>query len=694
MKKYRAKRERKSKLYAGWKSRLDQWFAVNAPTEEGQRRGRLLAQFIAILIVLILALTLDNLLNWALASSAQDGGNIPLDVLSLAILGGLWTLNRHGHTKFAAHVILLLGVFSGSIIYVIGYNNFALIYLVFPILLASFVLKPSWSFVYGAISVFGYSLAHFAVNPPYPYNTEVVLAFFALSAISFLSASLLEDVLKNAQRSETQYRNLVERIPAIIYTAAMDKAKTRLFVSPQVEKILGFTQAEYLADSELWQKLIHPDDLHRILGESEYFYATGEPFISEYRSFTRDGRVLWLHDEAVILLDAKGRPQFIQGVRMDITEQKQAEEKIKIPLARLASLRAIDTAIMSTHDLRMIFFIVLNQAIARLQVDAASILLFNPSTNTLELGAAQGFHTSGIEKKQVRLGEGIAGRAAEEGIILHEHRLTKEYFLSTAPSLAEEGFTCFYAAPLISKGKVKGVLEVFERGHRHHDRDWVDFLNSLAGQTAIAIDNASLFNDLQRSNADLRLAYETTLEGWSAALDLRDRETEGHTQRVTKLTEQIAKSMSITGDELLNIRRGSLLHDIGKMGVPDHILLKQGSLTKPEWAVMRKHPQFAYDLLYPIPYLRNALDIPYCHHEKWDGSGYPRGLKGAEIPQAARIFAVVDVYDALTSDRPYRKGWTKQQTLDHIREQAGEHFDPRIVETFLQMMQTDNADKN
>jgi len=455
-----------------------------------------------------------------------------------------------------------------------------------------------------------------------------------------------------------------------------------------VERILGFTPEEYLADSELWSELIHPDDRQRILGEAEYFYATGEPFISEYRTFTRDGQTLWLHDEAVMLGDITGKFQFIQGVRMDITERKLAEEKIKTPLAQLASLRAIDAAIMSTHDLRMIFYILLSQTIAKLQVHAARILLFNPAEKILEFGAAQGFRTAGIEKAHVHLGEEIAGRAVLEGRLTDGHRLTKEFFASTVPVLAEEGFTCFYAVPLISKGKIKGVLEVFEREHLHHDRGWVDFLNSLAGQAAIAIDNVSLFNDLQRSNADLSLAYESTLEGWSAALDLRDRATEGHTQRVAKLTEQIAISMGITGNELLNIRRGALLHDIGKVGVPDRILHKRGPLTSNEWKTMRSHPQFAYDMLSPIGYLHEALDIPFCHHEKWDGSGYPRGLKGEEIPLAARIFAVVDVYDALTSDRPYRPGWSHRKTLQYIRDQAGIHFDANIVELFMRQMET------
>ena len=521
--------------------------------------------------------------------------------------------------------------------------------------------------------------------------TAALLALFNRDLKSALdnarqSAQTIRAREEALRESEVKYRSLVERIPAIIYTAAMDETKTRLYVSPQVKRILGFTQEEYLANPELWRELLHPDDRQRILGESEYFYATGEPFISEYRTFTRDGRVVWVHDEAVILRDTSGKPQFIQGVRMDITELKQVEEKIKTPLAQLASLRAIDVAIMSTHDLRMIFYILLSQTIAKLDVDAARILLFNSATKILEFGAAQGFYAADIEKAHVQLGEEIAGRAVQEGILIDGHRLTKEFFSTNAPVFADEGFTCFYAVPLISKGKIKGALEVFEREHLHHDRGWVDFLNSLAGQAAIAIDNASLFLDLQRSNTDLRLAYETTLEGWSAALDLRDRETEGHTQRVTKLSQQIAKSMGITGNELLNIRRGSLLHDIGKVGVPDRILHKRGPLTNGEWKTMRKHPQFAYDMLSPIAYLHSALDIPYCHHEKWDGSGYPRGLKGEEIPLAARIFAVADVYDALISDRPYRKGWSRKKALKYIREQTGIHFDPRVVEVFLREM--------
>jgi putative nucleotidyltransferase with HDIG domain len=195
--------------------------------------------------------------------------------------------------------------------------------------------------------------------------------------------------------------------------------------------------------------------------------------------------------------------------------------------------------------------------------------------------------------------------------------------------------------------------------------------------------NTALYNDLQLSNQELKDSYETTLEGWSRALDLRDKDTEGHTQRVTELTLQIARAMGFTPEQLVHVRRGALLHDIGKMGVPDVILHKPGLLSEEEWHLMRRHPELAFELLSPIQYLEPALDIPHYHHEKWDGTGYPEKLKGEQIPLAARIFAVVDVYDALTSDRPYRSAWPKENALEYIRLQSGTHFDPAVVDVFL-----------
>ena len=194
-----------------------------------------------------------------------------------------------------------------------------------------------------------------------------------------------------------------------------------------------------------------------------------------------------------------------------------------------------------------------------------------------------------------------------------------------------------------------------------------------------------LAEELQSANEELERAYKTTLEGWTGVLDLRDKETEGHSRRVTEATVKLALSMGIAEEDMTNIRRGALLHDIGKIGIPDGILLKPGTLTEDEWEIMRMHPVYAHKLLSHINFLEEAAVIPHCHHERWDGTGYPRGLKGEDIPLAARIFSVVDVWEALRSDRPYRKAWPEEKVREYIRSQSGTHFDPQVVEAFLQM---------
>jgi putative nucleotidyltransferase with HDIG domain len=229
------------------------------------------------------------------------------------------------------------------------------------------------------------------------------------------------------------------------------------------------------------------------------------------------------------------------------------------------------------------------------------------------------------------------------------------------------------------------VLETFHRAPLDPDEEWLDFLQTLAGQAAIAIEDAQLFQNLQKSNIELLQAYDATIEGWSRALDLRDKETEGHTRRVTEMAIMLGGKFGMSDKELQYVRWGGLLHDIGKMAVPDRILLKPDTLTSEETEIMKQHPLFALQMLSAIHYLKPALDIPYCHHERWDGTGYPRGLKGEEIPLAARIFAIADVYDALSSDRPYRSRWAEADVIEYIRQHAASIFDPQIVNVFLQM---------
>ncbi len=359
----------------------------------------------------------------------------------------------------------------------------------------------------------------------------------------------------------------------------------------------------------------------------------------------------------------------------------------QLRLERLSSLRRIDQTISSSMDLRMTLGILLGQVLHQLDVDAAAVLLYRSELQSLQFIAGQGFRTQALQFTDLRLGQGFAGRAALEQrtVKVNDLAATQTGFLRS-PEFRTEGFVTYIGVPLVAKGNITGVLEIYHRQALEPDSEWMVFLETLAGQAAIAIDNIRLFEDLQSSNLQLRQAYDATIEGWAQALELRDMETKGHSHRAVELTQALARKMGIGDRKLTHIRWGVLLHDIGKMGVPDAVLQKPGPLTHEEWEIMREHPVHAYKWLSPISYLRPALDIPYCHHEKWDGTGYPQGLKEEHIPLSARIFSIVDVWDALLSDRPYRKAWTQKKALAYLREQSGQHFDPRVVEAFIELL--------
>jgi PAS domain S-box-containing protein/putative nucleotidyltransferase with HDIG domain len=451
------------------------------------------------------------------------------------------------------------------------------------------------------------------------------------------------------------------------------------------QKLTGYNEDELKNIS--WNNVLTPPEwLESEMQSLAELRPNKQSVIYEKEYFHKSGKRIPIELVVHAFYDTDGNVTHYYAFITDLTQRKQAEGKIRRQLDYLTALQDIDRAIASALGMHLSLNSLISKAISLLAVDAAAVLLVNSATNTLHYTVGEGFRTNLSKAANIKLENGYAGRVAlEQRIVKIPNPLDDPNNLFLTEFFKEDGFASYHGAPLIIKGKVIGVLEVFHRSLVKRDQEWLDFFNALAGQAAIAVNNAELFDNLQRSNIELVQAYDATIEGWSRAMDLRDKETEGHTLRVTDTALRLAALMSIGNAEQVQIRRGALLHDIGKLGVPDAILLKPGKLTDEEWVIMRQHPTYAYKMLSSVDYLKPALDIPYCHHEKWDGTGYPRGLKGEDIPFAARIFAVVDVWDALRSDRPYRASWSKEKVLDYIRAESGKHFDPQVVDAFLQI---------
>ena len=455
------------------------------------------------------------------------------------------------------------------------------------------------------------------------------------------------------------------------------------FVNPAFCRLTGYAPEEILGETP--RILQGPKTDWNLMKTLRDNLIQGEGFKGETVNYRKDGSEYTVEWEIGPLRGLDGVTTHFVATQRDVTERRNAQLQARQQLERLAALRAVDMSIIHENDLRFTLKLVLDQVREILGVDAAAMLILNRDSKTLDVTARRGFSAEYVSPMQEGDDE-PAVIAAREGRVITLLDLPDggaAYLAKVAAS--GERFADYYAVPLVAKGVLRGVMELFQRDTLHPEQDWLEFLETLSGQAAIAVDNAALFADLQRANAELVTSHDATIEGWSRALDLRDKETEGHSERVTDMTVRMAARLHIEGEPLMQIRRGALLHDVGKLGVPDAILLKPGPLTEEEWELMQQHPTYAYEMLYPITFLRDALAIPYCHHEKWDGSGYPNGLAGEDIPFPARLFALADVWDALRSDRPYRAGWPADKVREHIAELAGTHFDPAVVEIFLQM---------
>jgi PAS domain S-box-containing protein/putative nucleotidyltransferase with HDIG domain len=497
---------------------------------------------------------------------------------------------------------------------------------------------------------------------------------------------------EEARRSERVYRALIENSFDGVALLGSDMALRA--VGEVAARALG---VEPRADVDgAPRELIHPAD-RQVFAEAVARLA-GRPQEREtvtYRTRDAQGRWHWLEGTLTNLADDPDIGAHVLHFH-DVTGRVRAAEEVahlnaqlERRLQHLQALRRIDMAITNAIDVGLALDIFLEQVQADLGVEAAGVLLYESHGQTLKPTAGRGFGVP-IAEDELRLGDGLAGYAALEQRTVHVPDLRADGRLgASVEAAAQVGFVSYWAVPMLTKGQLQGVIELYTRAPLVPDGEWFEFLETFADQGAIAVESAQLFRSLERSNIELQLAYDRTIEGWAYALDLKDEETAGHSKRVTRLTVRMAQRIGMDAKEIVHVQRGALLHDIGKMGIPDSILLKRGPLTPEERQEIERHPVYAYELLSPIEFLRPAIDIPYCHHEKWDGSGYPRGLVGEQIPVPARIFAIVDVFDALTSDRPYRAAWDRERTLAHIAEQSGSHFDPALVDAFMEMIRSD-----
>ena len=447
-----------------------------------------------------------------------------------------------------------------------------------------------------------------------------------------------------------------------------------VFANSALVEMVGYSVEEFEAMSlEEVRAFVYPDDRQMVWTRYADRLAGKEPPPRyDFRLIRKDGGLCWVEMVATTV-EFGGKPA-IQVALMDITERVHHEREQRAIVTVATSMRAAETR-------SELVTLLLEQVIQVLDADGVALAMRDPANGDSVFETALGVWEN-VVGGRVPAGEGLTGSVitSEEPYLNNDvgedSRLAITEILSTTRAIA--------GAPLIAANETIGVLWMGRRAEIAEDDRLL--LTAIAEMTASALRRIGLHEEVERSHLELTEAYDSTLEGWARALELRDSDTEGHTRRAVELTLRLSTLLGMRDGELVHLRRGALLHDIGKMAIPDKILRKPGALYDHEWEIMRRHPVYAHEMLSQISYLRPALDIPYCHHERWDGTGYPRGCAGEEIPLAAGIFAVVDVWDALLSDRSYRSAWSEEETLAHIRAESGSHFDPKIVEVFLEVV--------
>ena len=511
--------------------------------------------------------------------------------------------------------------------------------------------------------------------------------------------------IKNQQQlkeSEERFRVLYNESPDL-YVTVDAKTGNILMCNETILKETGFQK-----DQIVGQKI-----------ESLYDEDYREIAIQGFKNFRQTGQI---RDEECFLRCADGSRiptslnadgvydedhKLLYGVYAwrDISERQALQKKADRYLKQQVAANQLALSLGETNDLDKIYEIIFSHIKTLMDVDNFGVSFFDEEKKQIRAGyiIADGtvvdvdalpVHSlkpegKGIQSKVIHTGEYLYIDDYQEALRKAdiEYILEKDGNVKLSKNYGEPVVQSCLLAPMKRRGKPVGIMQAQSYQLDAYSQDDINLFCSLANVASISIQNAELLDTLETAHAEVAAAYDSTLEGWAQALELRDMETEGHSRRVVDLTVQLATHMGIAGEALVNIQRGALLHDIGKMSVPDIILQKPGKLTEEEWAVMRLHPVYAYQWLSPIEYLRPSLDIPHYHHEKWDGTGYPAGLKGEEIPLSARIFAIIDVWDALLSDRPYRNAWSRDRALEYIKFHAGDHFDPAVAKAFIEMIQ-------
>ncbi len=507
-------------------------------------------------------------------------------------------------------------------------------------------------------------------------------------------ASIGEDItLKTMAAEEIRNREIMLQgvLDAAPIMIALVKNGVMVWVNDKFEGITGYSSSEMVGtNTEILY--LSKEALNNVYGTLfKQIKEKGQGYIRA-KWVKKNGQILDI-DIWAVAIDPHDIYAGTIVTTMDITEQLKAEEtlkksfeQVKTLISRMSALRNIDSAITSEDDSPTTTKQILALIRKTLNLDVVILSLYDNQHQIRVNACDNQENEENLLGKIVPKSE-VINLAIQTNQLVSKIKEDENDFRDLEHRLQNiNRYSQYAVVPLNIKGETLGILEVLSKQNVCHGDDCRDFLQAMAVQLAIALDNANLAYQKEEAYNQLQEAYESVIKGWGVALELRDAETGGHSNRVVELTLNLAKRMGYSDEELVHLQHGVHLHDIGKMGIPDSILLKKGPLTEEEWGIMRQHPVYAYNLLKGIPYLSKAIDIPYSHHERWNGKGYPQGLAGENIPLGARIFAVIDIWDALTSDRPYRSAWSKEKTIRYLKEQAGNEVDPGVVKEFILMM--------